>query len=100
MELQNNEREINPVSTWVDGEIRSLNVFRLDNFSNYRFLGDGGTVHWVLSERIAVEDLDSQDFPIACGDVVLPADLIGSWGQDDQPIFDYVMAAINVVSLS
>ena len=112
MELSKNEREITPVSSWVNGAEIPMQIMRLDNFSGYNFDNFGGYAHWMLLNYSETPQLDENGdpvvdgngdpvmivtkTPITDGNTELPVSLVQSWGANDQPIFDYVAQQINI----
>lgn len=89
MELQNNEREISPINTWVNGMVKSGNILMINAFISYDFLG--GTS--LISYSIVNESRQA----IAGGDVNIPFSVVNQWGADDQIIFDYVAQQLNLI---
>lgn len=112
MELAQNEREITPKITWVNGTEKELQILRLDNFWGYNFDNFGGYAHYMLINYSVEQQLDENNQPVvdangdpvyniiktpfADGTIELPALLIQSWGANDQPIFDYVATQLNL----
>lgn len=112
MELAQNEREITPVITWVNGVEKPLQILQLDNFWGYNFDNFGGNVHYMLVNYALEPRLDENGDPVldengdpvfniiktpyADGTKELPIPLVQSWGANDQPIFDYVATELNL----
>lgn len=100
MILQQNEIEITPINTWVNGVSKTLNVLRLDNYFQYDFLMCPGRVHYCLCEEGTYIDQSGQQQPmnasIIDGNVDLPWSLVEIWGTDDTPIFDYVLQQLQL----
>jgi len=113
MELSNNEREITPVMTWKNGTETPLQILRLDNFNGYNFDNFGGFVHYMLVNYVETPQVDENGAPVVDGNgdpvmtvtktalldgtVELPETLVQSWGENDQPIFDYVAQQLNLI---
>jgi hypothetical protein len=97
--MQQNEIEIQPINTWVNGEVKTLSVLRLDNYFQYDFLQCPGRVHYCLCEAYlqTITDDDGDEIQveqyrsIIDGNVDLPWSLVETWGTDDTPIFDFVL---------
>jgi len=102
--MQKNEIAIQPITTWVNGETKTLTVLRLDNYFQYDFLMCPGRVHYCICEPFMQDVTDDegnteqveQYRSIIDGNVDLPWSLIETWGQDDTPIFDYVLEQLQL----
>jgi hypothetical protein len=90
MNLQQNQREITPVSIWTQGFIYEANVLKLCLYTGYDFITSAGQVHYDLIQHN--EDVDGSiiETVLAEGNIPLTYQLVANWGVDDQPIFDYV----------
>lgn len=103
MDLHKNEIRIQPINTWVNGVIKTLTVFKLDNYFQYDFLMWPGRVHYCLCEYNTFTDDNGVEYPnhitIIDGNVDLPLTLIENWGTDDTPIFDYVLTQLGLTRL-
>jgi len=105
MILSQNEREIQPIQTWVNGEVKTMIILRLDNYFQYDFLMNPGTVHYCLcgySEEqqtdIDGNTIDVINKPsIIDGNIQMNWPLIENWGTDDEPIFEYVRQQLNLI---
>lgn len=99
-----NERLIQPIATWVNGQAKTLEVLRLDNYFQYDFLMCPGRVHYCLCEVVTVTDTDEngntttreEARSIIDGNVDLTWDLVNDWGEDDDIIFEYVLNELNL----
>jgi len=96
--MQQNEIKIQPIITWVNGESKTLDVLRLDNYFQYDFLMCPGRVHYCICETyISNEDTQEEQYrSVIDGNVELPWSLVEQWGSDDAPIFDYVLQQLNL----
>jgi len=102
--MQKNEIKIQPITTWVNGESKTLDVLRLDNYFQYDFLMCPGRVHYCICETytsISTDDNGNQSQvdqyrSIIDGNVELPWSIVEDWGTDDTPIFDYVLQQLNL----
>lgn len=90
MNLQQNQREITPVSIWTQGFVYNANVLKLCLYTGYDFIASAGQVHYDLIQH--EEDVDGSIYEtiLAEGNIPLTYALVANWGADDQPIFDYV----------
>jgi hypothetical protein len=93
MTLNKNEREITPVTLWVNGQSYTASIFSLNGYGGYNFIDSPGEVQWTMLAYDAVEDSKQQ---IMQGILPLTYDIVESWGADDEPIFDYAMAQLNL----
>ena len=100
MILQHNEIEISPITTWVNGVSKTLTLLRLDNYFQYDFLMCPGRVHYCLCEYNTFTDDNGVEQPnhisVIDGNVDLPWSLVETWGNDDTPIFDYVLQQLQL----
>lgn len=90
MTLQQNEREITPISIWSQGFTYQANVLKLCLYTGYDFIASAGQVHYDLIQH--EEDVDGSilETILAEGNIPLTYTLVATWGADDQPIFDFV----------
>lgn len=97
MTLQENQREITPVSIWTQGYVYQANVLKLCLYTGYDFIVSPGQVHYDLIQH--EEDVDGSIFEtvLAEGNVPLTYPLVANWGADDQPIFDYVAQELQLI---
>lgn len=93
MNLELNEREIAPVNVWQNGSVKTAVVFKIDNFYGYDFLGSAGYVHWSIAEYDPATDAKTI---LVEGQMPMILPVIENWGRDDQIIFDYVAAQLNL----
>ena len=89
--MNQNQRAIAPVTTWVNGESKTMTIIQLDNYAGYNFAGSPGYVTYTLCEEV-----DGNINGITCGNVDLNWPLVDAWGQDDQPIFNFVADQLNI----
>lgn len=102
--MQQNEIEIQPITTWVNGEVKTLTVLRLDNYFQYDFLMCPGRVHYCICEPFTQDIIDDDGNTtqmeayrsIIDGNVDLPWSVVETWGEDDTPIFDYVLQQLQL----
>lgn len=93
--MNNNQRTIIPVTTWVNGETKTMSVLQLDNYSGYNFTDSPGFVTYTLCVEAGVAP-DTYYEGVTGGVVYLTWPLVENWGTDDQPIFDYVAEELNI----
>lgn len=104
MILDQNEKEIQPIQTWVNGETKTMVILRIDNYFGYDFLMNPGYAHYCLCTYREEEQTDYDGNTILVsikptiidGNIQLPWSLVENWGTDDQPIFDYVAQQLNI----
>lgn len=104
MILQQNERQIQPIQTWINGEVKTMEILRLDNYFQYDFLMSPGYVHYCLCSYGEEQqtDIDGNPLTIAMkptiidGNIPMTWQLIENWGQDDEPIFAHVLTTLNL----
>jgi hypothetical protein len=98
--MKKNEIEILPITTWVNGQIKTLTVLKLDNYFQYDFLMSPGMVHYAICEpkEITLEDGETEILYVSVidGNIDLPWTLVDNWGTDDTPIFDYVIQQLQL----
>lgn len=94
--MQPNEILINPIETWQNGGVKYLPLIRFNFYSNYDFKGSPGFVNYSLCELCH----DASGIPyyqnVHNSVIDLPWSLIENWGNDDTPIFDYVLQQLNL----
>lgn len=107
MILAQNEREIQPIQTWVNGEVKTMSILRLDNYFGYDFMMNPGMVHYCLCGYSEEQQTDIDGNPITVinkpsiidGNIQMTWQLIENWGQDDEPIFAYVLQTLNLTEI-
>ena len=93
--MDTNQRAITPITTWVNGETKTMSVLQLDNYSGYNFTASPGFVTYTVCAEQGIAP-DSYYEPVISGIVYLTWPLVENWGIDDQPIFDYVAGELNI----
>jgi hypothetical protein len=96
MNLETNEREIQPITLWVNGQSYTASIFSLNGYGGYNFIDSPGEVQWTMLTYDAATDTKQQ---VMQGILPLTYDLVEDWGTDDQPIFDYAAQQLNIVLL-
>jgi len=85
MNLDTNEREINPAT-----------LVRIDNYTGYNFIDSGGLVEYTICEYIEQYAPDGIEYtyikvPLFSDTMSLPFSLVNQWGASDEIIFEYVI---------
>ena len=89
--------QIQPVNIWINGENRSASELIVYNFHNYNFDGTDSLVSYKLgASDIGGASTDAQFVSYSEGSVVIPDAIVQTWGTDDDPIIDYVLASLNL----
>ena len=101
MTLAQNEREIAPVTLWVNGTSYTARVFALNGYAGYNFVDNPGQVQWTLMSYEETTDPNTGDVTVTKNQIMqgitpLTYPLVENWGTDDQPIFVYVAAQLNL----
>lgn len=104
MVLEPNEREIQPVQTWVNGQMKTLQLIRIDRYAGYDFNMSPGHAHYCLCSYSVKDQNDENGVythylkpTIVDGNIELPWSLVETWGEDDTPIFEYVAQQLNLI---
>lgn len=84
--------QIQRVSVWADGAVRSADTLGVYNFNNYNFDGTDSSV----SYKLGIIDEFSELTSFAEGSVAVPDAIVQAWGTDDDPIIDFVLATLNL----
>jgi hypothetical protein len=92
--MEQNDRAIQPLNLWINGQSSTADVLTLDGYSGYNFVDSAGEVHYVLSSYDSATDTKTS---IVQGVVQLDYTIVEDWGSDDQPIFEYVAQQLNLV---
>lgn len=98
--MNQNQRAITPVTSWVNGESKTMTVLQLDNYAGYNFLNSPGYVTYTLCAEVQTDDgqgnITTITQGVVCGQVDLTWPLVEAWGMDDQPIFIFVAEQLNL----
>ena len=87
-----NYRNIAPVGFWSpEGEKEAVRIM-LYNFHNYNFNGSDSYV----SYKLQMED----EVSLHEGSVAIPDTIVQAWGEDDEPIFDYVISQLGLTKIT
>lgn len=100
MSIPQNTRKISPLTIWVNGESVIANCLILNNYAGYDFNSNVGYVNWIitiLNENPTPEEIITPpNLPQISGILDLTQQVVNSWGQNDQVIFDYVALQLNL----
>lgn len=95
-----NKRKIQPVQFWRQNGASEATHIMLYNFHNYNFDGSDSVVSYKLGFEEVVGGPEETDVArwtsLYEGSVMLPNTVVQEWGEDDEPIFDYVMEVLNL----
>lgn len=97
-----NARKIQPVQFWKQTGPATADHVLLYNFHNYNFNGTDSVVSYKLGfiELVDVPDSSGEQYErwtsLYEGSVLLPNTVVQDWGEDDEPIFDYVIQELNL----
>ena len=94
MNLEVNERQIQPQEIWLNGVNSTAVIISIDGFSGYNFIDNPGQVHYNM---VAYDALTDEKTRILSGICPLDWTTIANWGADDQIIFDYVAAQLGLI---
>ena len=90
-----NTRKIQPITVWsANGQVQ-VNCLALSNFYDYHFDNGAGKVTYILIETN--DELGATEH--YKGELTIPADLFNQWSTDDNIIWNYVMAQLNLVAI-
>lgn len=94
-----NKREIQPVQFWTPDGVKQANMIELFNFHDYNFnQEDTSRVNWNLLEGVLAGETQSFNI-LDSGSVLIPYSIVESWGQDDEPIFNYVIQTLGLTKV-
>ena len=91
-----NTRLIQPINFWRDGQDVQATSILLYNFHGYNF---NDTDSWV-SYKLGVVEVIGEETSVFTsyfeGSIPVPNTVVQEWGEDDEPIFDYVINTLNL----
>lgn len=90
-----NKRTITPVEFWTPEGNKSAGEILLYNFHGYNFDGTDS----IVSYKIGNTDESGKWTSLSEGSVSLPDDVVQAWGEDDEPIFDYVINELGLTEI-
>lgn len=94
-----NKRNIQPVEFWTPAGTKTATQILLYNFHGYNFDGSDSVVSYKLGSTETVEQLDGVTdvwTSLAENSVSIPNEIVQAWGEDDEPIFDYVIEQLGL----
>lgn len=93
-----NARKIQPVQFWKQTGTATADHILLYNFHNYNFDGSDSVVSYRLGFiELTGEPQAERWSSLYEGSILLPNTVVQDWGEDDEPIFDYVIQQLNLV---
>ena len=96
-----NVKKIQPVQVFTTGGVKNATFLCLTNFHGYNFDNGGGSVFYSLigQEQVINEaEGDLYESVVYHKDtIVLPANVVSQWGQDDLVVFQYVASVLGVI---
>lgn len=90
-----NSREIAPVSFWKPEGDQIADTIVLYNFHGYNFDGSES----IVSYRLGFTDANDKWVSLAESSVKIPDSVVQAWGEDDEPIFDFVIGELNLTKI-
>lgn len=94
-----NKRNIQPVSFWTPNGEKQASKIKLFNFHDYNFnQEDTSRVNWNLLEVVTIDEVESFNV-LDSGSVLIPYAIVETWGEDDEPIFDYVITTLGLTKI-
>lgn len=91
-----NTRNIAAISFWTPTAVEQADALMLYNFHGYNFNGTASSVSYKLGRFEQMGDEEPKFVSLAEGSVSVPDAVVQSWGQDDECIFDHVIAELNL----
>jgi hypothetical protein len=98
-----NTRQIQPLTLWINGRTEQVDRLMLYNFGGYDFAGGADCyVSYKLGVIIPASDGFGKDGfkSLAENSVKLPAELVAEWGEDDEPIWQYVLTELGLAEVA
>ena len=89
-----NYRDIEPVDFWTPEGNKSASRIILYNFHGYNFDGTPSSVSYRIGNDVAGVWTSLTE-----GSVAIPDSVVQSWGADDDCIFNYVLAELNLTEV-
>jgi len=95
-----NARKIQPLEFWSPDGIKVADYLVLYNFHGYNFDGTDAMVSFRIAELRENPAMHAQYWESRWeGSIAIPNDVVQTWGEDDEPIFDYVIAQLNLTKV-
>lgn len=96
-----NTRKIRPIQFWRQSGTSTATDILLYNFHGYNFDGTDSAVSYRIGFLETVTGPDGETpierwTSLSEGSVIIPNSIVQAWGEDDEPIFDYVMEELNL----
>lgn len=87
-------RQIDPVTSWTPQGAMEADRIQLHNFSGYHF--DGADTAEVAYRLLSPNEDGTLFTTVASGSVNVPDSVVQTWGEDDEVIFDHVLAQLGL----
>jgi hypothetical protein len=97
-----NTRQIQPITFWQNGKTELAHYLMLYHFGGYDFAtGQDCFVAYRLGDiRSSENEQTPSKFVVLREDTLpLPAELVAEWGEDDEPIWQYVLTQLDLQEL-
>lgn len=91
-----NTRDINEINFWNADGIKQADKIMLYNFHGYNFDGTDSRVSYRIGYYENTDNDTERWHSLYEGSVNIPNSVVQSWGEDDEPIFDYVIDQLNL----
>jgi hypothetical protein len=91
-----NTRKIKPISFWSKDGDKLADHILLYNFHGYNFDGTDSWVSYKLGKVELIEEDKEMFYSYFEGSVPVPNTVVQDWGEDDEPIFDFVIDTLNL----
>lgn len=91
-----NARKIKPVSFWSKEGDQLADHILLYNFHGYNFDGTDSWVSYKLGTVEQINETQEMFYSFFEGSIPLPDTTVQEWGENDEPIFDYVLEELNL----
>lgn len=96
-------RKIKPVTFWTANGNKKADELKLYNFHNYNFDASDSAVSYKLGYTVGTPDMDGNELTefvsLNEGSVILPYQLVETWGSDDEPIWQYVLTELKLTEV-
>jgi hypothetical protein len=94
MNLEVNEREIQPQNIWLNGINSIAVIINIDGYSGYNFVNSPGQVHYNMMSYDTQSETKTR---ILSGVCPLDWATVENWGADDQVIFNFVANNLGLI---
>lgn len=91
-----NARKVQPVTFWSPEGSKEADTLLLYNFHGYDFNGTNSMVSYKLGVNETIGEQE-KFVSLSEGSVSIPDSVVQAWGEDDEPIFNYVVDKLNLI---